>query len=72
MKRNNIIDIDKLIIRILSLALFVVIIIYMKNDPEQIPVNAKDYITYRGFIGFMGISFLILINITKRHLYIEL
>lgn len=66
------IDIDKLIIRVLSLVLFVVIVIYVKNDPQQIPANAKDYITDRGFIGFVGMSILLLINITKRHLYIEL
>lgn len=72
MKKNKCIDIDKLIIRILSLALFVAIVIYMKNDPETIPANAKDYITDRGFIGFVGMSILLLINVTKRHLYIEL
>lgn len=66
------IDIDKLIIRILSLVLFVAIVIYMKNDPETIPANAKDYITNRGFVGFVGTSILIVINMIERHLYIEL
>lgn len=66
------IDLDKLIIRILSIILAVVLIIYMKNDPETIPANVGDYITFRGGVGIIGLMLIGAVNLVKRNLIIEL
>lgn len=66
------IDLDKLIIRILSIILAVVLIVYMKNDPETIPANVGDYITFRGSVGIIGLMLIGAVNLIKRNLIIEL
>lgn len=66
------IDLDKLIIRILSIILAIVLIIYMKNDPETIPANVGDYITFRGSVGIIGLMLIGAVNLIQRNLIIEL
>lgn len=66
------IDLDKLIIRILSIILAVVLIVYMKNDPETIPANVGDYITFRGSVGIIGLMLIGAVNLIQRNLIIEL
>lgn len=66
------IDLDKLIIRILSIILAIVLIVYMKNDPETIPANVGDYITFRGSVGIIGLMLIGAINLIRRNLIIEL
>lgn len=66
------IDLDKLIIRILSIILAIILIIYMKNDPETIPANVGDYITFRGSVGIIGLMLIGAVNLVKRNLIIEL
>lgn len=66
------IDLDKLIIRILSIILAIVLIVYMKNDPETIPANVGDYITFRGSVGIIGLMLIGAVNLIKRNLIIEL
>lgn len=66
------IDLDKLIIRILSIILAIILIIYMKNDPETIPANVGDYITFRGSVGIIGLMLIGAVNLIQRNLIIEL
>lgn len=66
------IDLDKLIIRILSIILAIVLIVYMKNDPETIPANVGDYITFRGSVGIIGLMLIGAVNLIQRNLIIEL
>lgn len=66
------IDLDKLIIRILSIILAVILIVYMKNDPETIPANVGDYITFRGSVGIIGLMLIGAVNLIQRNLIIEL
>lgn len=44
------------IIKVLCIILTVIIVIYMKKDPEikNMPVG-EDYITDRGFVGFISL-----------------
>lgn len=61
-------DLDTFIIRILSLILAIVLIIYMKNDTQIASMSiAKDDITFKGFIGIVGLLLIGLINIVPRH-----
>lgn len=66
------IDLDKLIIRILSIILAIVLIVYMKNDTEVIPQNVGDYITFRGSVGIIGLMLIGAVNLIQRNLIIEL
>lgn len=66
------IDLDKLIIRILSIILAVILIVYMKNDTEVIPPNVGDYITFRGSVGIIGLMLIGAVNLIQRNLIIEL
>lgn len=44
------------IIKVLCILLTVIVVIYMKNDPEikNMPIG-EDYITDRGFVGFIAL-----------------
>ena len=44
------------IIKVLCIILTVIVVIYMKNDPEikNMPIG-EDYITDRGFVGFIAL-----------------
>ena len=44
------------IIKVLCIVLTVIVVIYMKNDPEikNMPIG-EDYITDRGFVGFIAL-----------------
>ena len=44
------------IIKVLCIVLTVIVVIYMKNDPEikNMPIG-EDYITDRGFVGLISL-----------------
>lgn len=66
------IDIDKWIIRAMSVVIFIALCIYLKNDTENIEKTAwnikNEIISTRTTVFLLGTLSLVAINVIERHI----